>query len=230
MRTEEEIIYSIIETVKKGEVNQDNKLNERLLRTFLHKYRARLLSDLPEMISGENFQYVGQTFFYFVRGQIYEATNIPKLIKLPNSFGVMLELNGENIPLLEREDFNLGIKNPINGFLPKATLMNDRMKLFIGKKQDTSCGFKPKDNYLINDFLAQLNSNLTSSKIRVYADLYAVLMNPDDASDYDWTRDPFPLDAELIEQMTNSILQYEFNIILQTQTDKVTDGNNKPEI
>lgn len=226
MTTEEEIIYTILDTVNKATVNQDNRVNERLLRNFLKKYRANLISrhSLEGLtISDECFQFLGTLTFNYSRPYIFERGGMPKIIRLKDNFGLFVEKNGETVPVISSESFDLSIKDRINSFFPKAKYINRKMHVYIGKKRISTCFADEEGNPLVNDLFDEYTQ---TGKITL--DVYGILQNPDDAPDYDWTSDPYPLDAELIEFVCNQILQMEFNIVLQVNEDKVTDRENTP--
>lgn len=237
MVTEEQIVYSIIETVKKGEVNQDNRVGERIVRAFLAKYRANLIRQYSMdgyVISDECYQFLyGLTFNLLSDNKfkpiVLTHTNFPKTIRLKDNFGVIFTKNEENIPIVNNEEFYLGMKNIINKKLPKAMIMNGNAYLYIGQLITTSCGTSPKNNDLVNDLYEDYNTLVPPQKIKfVSIDAKVILQNPDDDPDYVWTDAPYPLDAELIEKMTNDILRIEYNIILQVKNDKVTNGKDQP--
>lgn len=237
MVTEEQIVYSIIETVKKGEINQDNRVSERIVRAFLMKYRANLIRQYSMdgyVISDECYQYLNDLSFSILSENKFKPLvlthpNFPKTIRLKDSFGVIFTKNEENIPVVNNEEFYLGMKNIINKKLPKAMIMNGIAYLYIGQLTTTSCGTSPKNNSLVNDLHEDYNTLVPPQRIRaVNIDAKVILQNPDDDPNYVWTDSPYPLDAELIEKMTNDILRVEYNIILQVKNDKVTDGKDQP--
>lgn len=237
MKTEEQIVYSIIETVNKSQVNQDNRVGERLVRAYLQKYRADLIAKHSMdgfIVSEECFQNLGELTFYDairpVRGPVqFVCEGLPKFITLRNQFGIIFEKNGENVPLLSSEEYNLGLKNIINKKLPKAKIENNKGIVHIGYWDETPCGNKPSNNNLINDFWEQYQNSISNSpgKRHITLNVRAILQDPNDAPGYNWTLDPYPLDAELIDKLTTQILSFEFNIVLQVKPDKVTDGDDE---
>lgn len=236
MVTEEQIVYSIIETVKRGEVNQDNRISERIVRAFLMKYRANAIRQYSMdgyVVSDECYQFLENLFFYDVqKGKVvlFQNSIFPKAIRLKDNFGIIFTKNEENIPILNNEEFYLSLKNKINKRLPKAMVMEGKAFLHIGELTTTSCGTMPKNNETVNDFFEEYNSNMSNSPGKRYVTLDAkvILQNPEDADNYDWTSSAYPLDAELIEKITNDILRVEYNIILQVKKDKITDGKDEP--
>jgi hypothetical protein len=228
METEEEIVYSIIETVKKGTLSDDSRLDERIIRNFLRIYRASSIAKNSMnglIISDECFQYLGELEFSYLKPKQF-TRDMPKTIRLADNFGLMFEKNGENIPIVNSEAFNLGLKNIINGKLPKAKLLGDKATIYIGTKIMTCCGIVPSDNLIINDFIDEL---LDTAGLKIKIDVHAILDNPDHAPGYDWTNDPYPCPSELIEEIKSKILQKEFNLILQIRADKVTDGEDEDQ-
>jgi len=229
METEEQVVYSIMETVKKGTFSDDAKIDERIVRAFLRTYRAVALSKYSMeglTIGDECFQHLGELEFSYAKPKQFDRA-LPKIIRLRNNFGLFFEKNGENIPVLNSEEFTLGLKNLINGKLPKAKFLSSKATVFIGKKNDTHCGPKPTFNLVLNDFQDEL---ILTAGLKISLDVYAVLDNPDNAPGYDWTVDTYPCPSELIAEIKEKILAKEFNLILQIKTDKTTDGNDEESI
>jgi hypothetical protein len=228
MGTELEIVYSIIETVEKGALTDDKKIDERVVRSFLRTYRASVLAKATMegiLISDECFQHLGTLEFTATLAKEYSRM-LPKIIRLENNFGLMFSKNGENIPVVSSEEFALSRKSIINGRLPKAKVLGSIATVYVGAVKQTSCGNKPAGNYTINDFSEEIIAN-NGSKVTV--DVNAILDNPDDAPGYDWTSDPFPFPSDLVEEVKTRILRKEYNIILQINGDKVTDGNDETQ-
>jgi len=226
METEEEIVYSIIETVKKGNLSDDNRINERLVRNFLKIYRSSAIaksSSLGIKITDECFQYLGNLKFDFFKSRQFER-KLPKMILLNNNFGIQFEVVGENIPVLNSEEFNLSLKSILNGKLPKAKMIGNKATVYAGEYLIISGRQKPVKNEIIEELENQISINLNQF---INIDVYGVLDNPDHALDYDWTTSPYPCPSELIEEIKTKILSKEYNIILNVRTDKVTDSNDE---
>lgn len=224
MGTEEELVYNIIETVQKGALSQDAKVDERVVRSFIRVYRAAALAKYSYKgltIQDECFQHLGELQFSYSK-PLQFIREMPKVIRLSDNFGIFFEKNGENIPIVNSEEFSLGLKSIFNGKLPKAKILNGKATVYIGKRSTTPCGTKPALNTVIPDFLDDIESLSNNIKL----DVYAVLFDPDDASGYDWTTSIFPCPAELVKDIKTEILQKEYGIILQVKPDKITDGND----
>jgi hypothetical protein len=230
METEEQVVYSILETVKKGTFSDDGKTDERVVRAFLKTYRAVALSKYSMeglTIGDECFQHLGELEFLPTTKEKQYERKLPKIIRLRSNFGLFFQKNGENISVLGSEEFDLGIKNIINGKIPKAKFLGSKATLFIGKNNATLCGDKPKYNLVINDFKEEL---VLTAGTKVSLDVYAVLDDPDNGLDYNWTTDVYPCPSELIAEIKAQILAKEFNLILQIIADKTTDGNDEASI
>lgn len=225
MGTEEEIVYSIIETATKGNNSDDNRIDERIIRSFLRTYRAGAInknSGNGVLISDECFQYVG-----FVKFEIESKTNqysasLPKIIML-KEYGLYFELDGESIPLLPSEEFNLSLKSLINRKLPKAKKDKNKFVVYVGENTPSSGNALDISNPLVNLFKEQIKAH--SEYVQI--DVYAILEDPDDAFEYDWTKSPYPLPSELVKEIKAEILQKEFNVMLSLNSDKITDSNDK---
>lgn len=228
METEEEIVYSIIETVKKGNLSDDNRINERLVRAFLKTYRASAIAKASSMgitITDECFQYLGDLKFDYVRSRQF-VKELPKMIMLSHNHGVQFEVVGENIPVLNSEEYSLSLKSLLNGKLPKAKITSNKATVYIGEYLVVNGKQKPLKNIVIDEFNDQINSN--DSKF-VNIEVYGILDNPDHAPDYDWTKSPYPCPSELIEDIKTKILAKEYNFILNIRVDKVTDSDDEEQ-
>lgn len=226
MGTEQEYVYAIIETVKKGLLSDDSKIDERVVRSFLRTYRASALAKHSMnglTISDECFQHLGELEFSFLKSKQY-FKELPKIIRLSNNFGLFFEKNGENVPVLNSEEYALGIKTFISSKLPKAKLLGSKAVVYVGDRIATTCGNKPSSNLAVNDFHDEM---IINSGTKITLDVHAVLENPDDAPGYDWTTDNYPCPSDLMEDIKNKIYAKEFNLILQVKTDKITDGNDE---
>ncbi len=226
MGTEEEYVYAIIETVNKGLLSDDKKIDERVVRSFLRTYRSSALAKHSMnglTINDECFQHLGELEFSFLKSKQF-FKELPKIIRLQNNFGLFFEKNGENIPVLNSEEYALGIKTLISSKLPKAKLLGSKAVVYVGNRIAGNCGNKPSNNLVLNDFHDEM---IVTSGTKITLDVYAVLEDPDDAPGYDWTSDPFPCPSELMEDIKTKIYAKEFNLILQVKPDKTTDGNDE---
>lgn len=224
MDTELKIVYSIIETVKKQN-NDDSKLSERFIRTCVQDYRAAMISEYFEKgmtVSEECFQTLyGQIFTGSLRE--YTATNIPKIIRTKDNFGIILEKNGYTIPVVNSQDYQFSKNHFISKYMPRAKFLGSNMTLYIGmKRQDCH------ENELLDDIIEAFEAEAAEAgKPKVKADLHAIFSDPDSVPGYDWTKSPFPFPSELVPDLRSEILRKEFNIILQVKEDKVTDGEEE---
>lgn len=226
MGTEEEIVYSIIETASKGNLSDDNRINERLVRSFLRTYRASAIAKSSSMgitITDECFQTLGSVKFDFVKARQFQAF-LPKMILLNNNFGVYFQVSGENIPVLFSEEYSLSLKSLINGKLPKAKMIANKATIYAGEYLIVNGKQKPVYNEVINELSTQISQNQNQF---IEVEVYGVLDNPDDGLDYDWTSSPYPCPSELIEEIKSKILAKEYNLILNIKPDKVTDSNDE---
>jgi len=226
MDTELKIVYSIIETAKKGNLSDDSKIDERIVRAFLQKYRASAIAKYSInglAVGDECFQYLGNIQFDYVKTRHFEK-KLPKFIQLYNKFGFYFEAVGESIPVLNSEEFSLGLKSLINGKLPKAKFSGNKATIYTGEYKTVDGKQKPKSNVLIDEFMEQVYQN---NNAFINVEVYGVLDNPDDAEDYDWTVDTYPCPSELVEEITTKILAKEYNLILNIKPDKVTDSNDQ---
>jgi hypothetical protein len=226
METEEKIVYSIIETVQKGNLTDDSKIDERVIRAFLQKYRAAAIGKYSmsgQIISDECFQFLGSLPFVKLSNRKFER-KLPKFIQLNNRSGFYFEISGESIPVLNSEEFHLSMKSIMNGNLPKAKMSGNNALIYTGEYKVVDGKKRPKSNVIIDELEDQIYENENEF---INIDVYGVLDNPDEAEDYDWTKDPYPCPSDLVEEITTKILAKEYNVILNVRQDKVTDSNDE---
>jgi len=145
---------------------------------------------------------------------------------MDNKFGIQFEVAGENLPVLNSEDYSLSLKSLLNGKLPKAKFINSKATVYIGEYIVVNGKNKPKQNILMDEFQSQISIN---SNAFVNVEVYGVLDNPDHDANYDWTSSPYPCPSELVEEIKTKILAKEFNLILNVKVDKVTDSNDEDQ-
>lgn len=222
METEEKIVWSIINTINER-ANQDMNIGERIIRTYLRVYRAAVIAESTMkgiLIPDECFQHYKTETFNYVSPKLFSAV-LPKIILLQNNAGIYFEKNGEIIPIVNSESFSLSMKNFMFKHLPKAKIVGEKATIYVGQTTTLSCGDHPENNEIITDFNQEI---LDNNNAFVTADIFAVLNNPADADGYDWTSSIYPLSAELLAEVRERIFKLEFNIILQNETDNVTNG------
>jgi hypothetical protein len=61
---------------------------------------------------------------------------------------IVLSKNGRTFQL-GSEEFDLGIKNIINGKIPKVKFLGSKATIFVGKKNDIICGDKTVNNLIL---------------------------------------------------------------------------------
>jgi hypothetical protein len=216
--TEEQIVYQILNTVKNTELNNDEVISERLIRSYIHKYRADLLNKnyfFGMTIPDEVFQRISLNSFEIVSTTELKH-ELPPFISFEENFGLKMSKYGEFIPIINSEEFRTSIKTRYGKTQVKATVEQRKLKLYKGNL-----------NCCIDDNSIQANLIKHFNNINPSAELEIILVNPDDDPTYKWTETPFPFPFELIQKLVQSILALEFNIILQTKADKIGDQNAK---
>lgn len=222
MKTELEIIHTIWDIVRAGSVNEDDPINERLLRSFLSIHRGKKLDDfyakgfdLPE----ELFQNIGDVRFTLNDNKQWESGLVPKTIKL-NNFGFMVDKDGYPIQVVGSEEFRTCRKHPYNKYQPKVNLLNNRFYLYQGLKMPD-----------VEDELSELNTTVEALDKEsilgtIILNCQAVLVNPDDEPGYDFTESPYPCPDQIIEHLINSVNAREFQFFLNTRSDETGDARD----
>ena len=223
MRTEEEIIYTIWNTVRAGEISQDDSITERLLRNYLKSHRGKHLGIFYEkgmLVDDECFQNLGNITFTKERVE-WVSPQMPKIIRL-NNFGIAASKNGFPISLVNNEEFRTSENDRFNRHHPKIKFINNRLYLYLGLEQGSDSPLDQNTNSPLNLTVRQLNFESSSNEINI--NVRAVLVDPDDALDYDFTSSPYPFPDELIDSLVNSVNARDFNLFLRTFSDKITDN------
>lgn len=226
MRTEEQIVYEILNIVYGGKVSDDNEISPRLVQSFLRKHRASKLATYYS--KGMNvddflFQNIGPVEFDLVKDLDYKS-EVPALINFPLNYGIRLSKEGYYIPVVDRFAFELSKNNIINQSSPKATMDGSAITIYIGYSDP--CNFLDTSSKEIatNKFVEESES--IDNVPKIYADLSAVLYDPEDAPGYDWSRDPYPCPSDIIDQLTTSTLARDMELLIRQQSDKVSNAKD----
>jgi|GEM_PF-4755099 hypothetical protein len=224
MRTEADIIYGIWDIVRAGEVNADDPINERLMRAFLRIHRGKLLTrycnngmELPD----EVFQYIQKDFFK-KDGVNLVSEVMPKVIRFKDNFGIQITIDGYDISIVNASSWRRALKDRFNKYHPLAKFINNRVVIYSGQIQPN----------LLEDFssshlntIVQMLKDLENEELKKIG-MQAVLVDPDDGSGYNFTKSPYPMPDELIEDLINSVNAREFNLFLRTASDETTNMRN----
>lgn len=228
MKTEADIIYTIWDIVRGGESNQDDPINERLMRAFLRIHRGKILNrayNEGAEIPDEVFQYISTDF---VKKQNHLVSGLlPKLIRFKNNSGVQVYLQNCSVSIVDSNSWSNSKYDRFNKYHPLIKFINNKMFLSTGQ---------PQPNQLDDFSSSSLNSLVTSLKNlateeTIKGQIQAVLVDPDDSIGYDFTSTPYPLPDELIEELINSVNAREFNLFLRVKSDETSDLRNdtKPQ-
>lgn len=229
MNTEREIIYQILNTIRDAEHNEDERIPERLMRSFLRTYRAESLRKYYKdghVVNDEVFQRIP---IELTRTNLEEFRGlIPKIIRMSNHYGFYVEKNGISIPIVESEQYHLSKKNPFGKNLVQTKTEQNSLTLFAGKLNQCMNG--ENDNALLIGFLIdevepQLNDPQIKD-IKINLDFFGVLHNPDDQPGYNWETDIFPFPSERLPELKGQILAKEFGIMVQAKKDEISNTRN----
>lgn len=232
MKTERDIIYMIWEVVRAGRINQDDPINERLMRAFLSAHRGKHLSRAfsnGDRIPDECFQYLGSlSFTKLPTEEIYILKKFPKTVRF-NSYntGLFAKKDGMNIPIVGAEAFDLMKFHEWNKHHPAISHLGYGMRLRTGVVDDCECPFGDASselNTLYQTFEEDAKKNTTEIQFN------AVLVDPSDAIDYNWKEDPYPFPDEIVEDLINSVNAREFNLFLKIKGEDVTNNTNEDPI
>lgn len=225
METEREIIYSILNTARAGEHNNDENLSERFLRSILLIYRGNILRKYSvNGITGDDeyFQNINIPLikdYDIISGQeVIFTGEVPKTIKLDYRRGTALRYKGYVIPILDSDEYRLSLKNLYGKHKPKAKIENQKITVYQGF-YDECCVREGSETY---NAIKSFEEEPFNEPINF--NYYSILHNPSDDPNYDWENDPFPFPSERLDELKSTILSREFNLILRTKKDEIQNA------
>lgn len=225
MRTEEEIIYTIWDTVRAGEMNQDDTITERLLRSYLKSHRGKHLGtyyDKGVFVEDECFQDLPEIIFSKTRNEWISAP-IPKIIRL-SGYGVALSKDNYPIQVVDAEEFRTSQTSRHNKWQPKVKFVNGRFSLYMGQEQACDNLYQDFTNSPLNTTVKALIRESRQTQVKIQG--RAVLVDPDDSPGYDFTSSAYPFPDELLDSLINSVTARDFNMYLQVRSDETTDNRD----
>ena len=229
MKTEEEVIYTLWDIVRSGSFNQDDPINERLMRQFLRQHRGKLLSTKfveGEQLPEEVFQYLGELpMMYDPMKEEFVTQTLPKLILMKSYSGIKANVYGYPLSVVGSEEFSHSRMDRFNSKQPMAKLVNNRLVVRNGLTQeDMLSDFSGSSlNYAVNGLTQDAASGVSTVSVQ------AVLVNTDDEPGYDFTSSAYPLPDDLLEDLINSVKARDFNIFLRMKSDIVGNQQNETE-
>jgi hypothetical protein len=228
MKTERDIIYSIWDVVRGAETNNDDPINERLMRGFLRSHRGKSLAvayKLGSYVPDEVFQDLGVIEFDIKSDGDYKSKlPIPKTIRFDKgNNGIMLNKGAYTVPTLNSEEYDLMKNNKFNCYKPRVKYLNNHFTLNIGA--EILCAQTSDiSSSVLNTAVLELAQEAVAKTVNITG--LGVLVNPDDEVGYDWLTSPYPMPDELIEGLINSVNAREFNIFLKVKSDETGDLRN----
>ena len=217
METEEKIVYQLLDEIRGSQLNNDEVIDEREVRSFLREHRPFIINRAFNnglTVSGIEFQSLGTITLVEVSNQLTYA--LPSIVRLPNNAGVRITtLSGYNIPLVSKESVYLSLNNPIGQFQPKAYIEGNTLIVFPPVENDDAMN----DGSGLDNIITEIS---TTKELL----LDCILQNPDDGTGYDWTASEYPLSQELISVLKNEVRRRNLNIIINAKTDEVTNMKN----
>lgn len=223
MHTEREIIYGIWNIVRGGTINQDDKITERLLRSFLRIHRSKHISrnfNNGALVPDEVFQTLGSFEFTKISDFEFISSTLPKIVRLQHNAGIKANKDGYILSVLNSDEYNTAKVDRFDKHFPKLSFIDNKLKLYIGKKKQCSTG--SNFSLLNNTIDSFLNESLLKDTVTL--NLEAVLVNTDDQPGYDFTESIYPFPDELVEDLINSVNAREFNFYLKVGSDETTEG------
>lgn len=232
MTTEKAFIYSILNTVRVAEHNNDETVTESLLRNYVYIHRPESLRKFykdGQTVGDEVFQKIEATLTKLPNGDF--VFELPKIIRFTNHYGFYLEKYGMVIPVVSSENFNLNKRNPFNSKFAYAKTEGNKLLLRLPESLEGLD--QAGENYVvINELLTSIyqqelfnyNFPLEATPVVIQLDLSCVLYDPNDCPTYDWEVDIFPFPAERLPELEQQILVKEFGIMNQSKKDEVQNG------
>ncbi len=227
MNREVDVIHAIWDVVRASESNQDDSINERLLRAFLRIHRGKHLNKVYQQgleLPDEVFQFLGPiTFTYNTNYKEFISTAIPKLISFKHNSGLSVDYNGYPISVASADSYVNASYDKFNKNHPILKLLNNRLVLKNGLIQPAQ--LVPFTSSRLNATVTDIsNSAVVDGTISL--DTQTVLVDTDDEPGYDWTKSNYPMPDDLIEDLINSVNAREFNLFLRMKSDETGDMRN----
>lgn len=217
MTTELEIVYSLLNTLKAGEYNNDERLSERFLRNLLLVYRANSMRKIYKdghIISDEVYQEFPINLLK--RNDDDFSSTTPKTISLRHRYGFYIEKDGIEIPIVNSLEFNNSKRDVFECFRPKAKMNGNELIFYIGSYDETRVSTTSR-YYNLYEKLSKESEDNNSIDLHFYGLLY----NPSDDPNYNWEESIFPFPAEKLEELKAQILVREFQFIIRAKKDEI---------
>ena len=227
MKTEEHIIHTIWDTLRAGMKNQDDSINERLMRAFLSAHRGRHLNQYyvnARQLSDEVFQNIDDIAFTNQNNE-WKSSIVPGVIRFKENFGFMAEKNDYQVSVIGSESWKNNQKTRYGKFHPSIKYIGGQMTLYLGQEQ-TNCSLEDHSNSELNVAVRKIQQESIAGTI--YIPMQCVLIDTDDDPNYDFTKDPYPYPNEDLDNLINSVNARDFNIFLKTKSDEIGDGRDNP--
>ena len=230
MKTEIEIVYAILNVVRDSEHNNDERVTERLIRSFIRSHRADSLRKHYKnghTISSEIFQEVPLKFYK--KNDFEFNCKIPKIIKFDENYGFVLQKDGFSIPVVDMESYRTSKNNPFLKYKIMGKIVSNELtirnvnmdNLEFNDNSDYNMFLKDVQLLIKNQEIFNLNNPVLASPISLDLLLTGTLLDPSDCPTYDWENDPFPFPSERLVELENQIITKEFGIMAQSKKDEI---------
>jgi hypothetical protein len=213
MLTEENIVHQLQIEYKGGTINQDNRIGEREIRSFLQEHRPDVIRQAyrrDRVLGDSEFQDLG-VLITTIEDMLY-VVELPPIVMFPGYESIRLtSATGNAIPLMNKEDFVHSRRNRTTQFGTKAFYSGNKIHIFEGKSTDIGYGGTAGIDAEI--------SAIQEKKVHVSC----ILQDPSDDPNYDWTSSPYPLNPDLIPILKNLIKKNNLFIMTEIKKDEVTN-------
>lgn len=205
--TEWEIIYSLLETIRDNEINDDDKMSVDYLRHILYSYRADSIKNDHEM-SEEMFQ--EYKLIFEKDNQLFVAKNLPDIIYDKSRYGIsILDMYGTELPVVSKEEAVNSQKSKM--YVPPYIAYIQNQRIYVKINQE-SLNTKPTEMQNLYTILNGPTKELSIS---------CILAKPKDGVGYDWKKTPFPFYTNKLNTIKQNILRREFGIMLEVKKDDI---------
>ena len=217
--TEEEILYSILNTAFGSQLNDDLPVDEREVRYLMMIERSRLIIQAAYkgfVIDENNYQLISGADLTDTPDTSVFSMILPQLVQVNNFKGIRIYAsNNQPIPMGNKEDFLLHKGQPISKFRPFSYLENNILYIYSGETYT--------DAMSNGSGLANTVSKIkTDKKINVEA----IFLNPESVSGYNWTKDPYPIEEALISPLKDNVLKKSLLLAQNMKIDEVANMKN----
>lgn len=210
--TEQKIIYSLLETIRNSEINDDERMTEAYLRNILYTFRAEAFKGPDYEFSEEIYQRYNLTMRKDTDGK-FSSDKMNSII-FSSRLGVMVDDDmGNEVSITSREEAYNSLKSRFFQPYYIGFVENNKLTILANLKKLVNA------DYTANVLLNKLNTGQSAT-----LEIRCILADPTKGNDYNWAETPFPFDLTKINTLKQNILRKEFGIMYEVKKDEIQNA------